>query len=247
MITNILTLKVGDKYGPEYINRLYSAICRNTSVDFNFYCYTEDGTGIIDEVDVIPLELRNDVVKQWYKIDFHHMPQIRGKCLILDIDYIIVNNIDDVLSWDLPKNHFGCNYRWWSNMVSDCKINGGFQMFYQGETKHLYDIFYTNPSYWQTHYIKIGKAEGPVNGEQNFVDDNIQLKRSWLPMEWFGKMCTGEVMKFVQLGWLKNIDNSTVFYMNEEFDERVKMIHFSDPNNMIEDYEQELIKECWND
>lgn len=244
---NILTLKISDKYGPEYVNRLYKALRKNSTVDFDFYCYTENSTGLHYDIKVIPLFLKDRVQKQWYKIDFHHMPEIQGKCLILDIDYIVLNNVDDILNWDLPQNQFGCNYRWWSNRVSECHINGGFQMFYQGTTKHLYDTFYKDPEYWQKHYIKIGEAEGPVNGEQNFIHHNVQLERDWLPMEWFGKMCTGGTMEYVQVAWMELVDSSSVFYMDGEFDERVKMVHFSNSDNMIENYAHGWIKDYWYD
>jgi hypothetical protein len=175
------------------------------------------------------------------------MPEIEGKCLVLDIDYIIIKNIDCMLKWNLKKNHFGCNYRWWSKRAYRCSINGGFQMFYQGDTKHLYDKFYEDPKYWQQYYINKGEAEGPVNGEQNFIDNHLELERDWLPMEWFGKMCTGETMNYVQVRWMELIDSSSVFYIDDSFDDRVKMVHFSNADNMIEDYEFEWIKDHWND
>lgn len=244
---NILTLKVEDKYSSEYVNRLYKSLKRNSTCNFNFYCYTEDSTGLDKNIKIIPLVENNLVEKQWYKIDFHNMPWISGKCLILDIDYVILDNIDNILNWNLEKNHFGCNYRWWSNRVDECILSGGFQMFYQGTTKHLYDKFYEDPLYWQKYYVKIGQAEGPVNGEQNFIDHHLQLEREWLPMEWFGKMCTGGTMEYVQLAWMELIDNTSVFYMGDEFDDRVKMVHFSNSDNMIEQYEHEWIKEYWYD
>ena len=50
---NILTLKVGDKYSPDYVNRLYKGFKRNSSVPFDFYCYTENSDGLDDNISVI--------------------------------------------------------------------------------------------------------------------------------------------------------------------------------------------------
>lgn len=243
---NILTLKIGNRYSSDYVNKLYHGLIRNSIVDFNFYCYTEDPSGLDKNISVIPLKERNDVLKQWYKIDFHYMPWIEGKCLILDIDYIIINNVDDILTWDLPAEYFGCNYRWWSRLTYFCAINGGFQMFYQGDTKHLYDRFYKDPEYWQRYYIIRKEAEPPVNGEQNFIDQHCECKRSWLPPEWFAKYQTDEVSKIQDL-WHERINSDDPYFMGEEFNERIKMVHFSNSNNMIHDYKDNWVGEYWYD
>lgn len=243
---NILTLKVGNKYSSAYVNRLYQALKRNSTVDFNFYCYTEDSAGLEKNINVIPLTLRHDVVKQWYKIDFHSMPQLIGKCLVLDIDYLIVDNVDDILNWNLPKNSFGCQERWWSKLTHFCKINGGFQMFCQGDTQHLYDKFYENPQHWQSYYISTGQAAGPVNGEQNFVDNHCQLDRSWLPPEWFAKYSEEELFK-IQSQWAKRVNKHEPFYMSGEFHEDIKMVHFSNSENGMHLYDYDWIKEYWYD
>lgn len=243
---NILTLKVGDKYGSEYINRLYYALRRNSTVDFNFYCYTEDASNIVSDIETIPLNLRNDIVKQWYKIDFHHMPAIQGKCLILDIDYIVIDSIDEILSWDLPSGYFGCQERWWSTLIHHCRINGGFQMFHQGDTKHLYDKFYENPEYWQKIYISRGQAQGPVNGEQNFIDENCELERSWLPPEWFAKYQEDELLKIQGL-WSERIDSGEPFFIDGEFHPDIKMVHFSNADNAMHQYDNDWIENYWYD
>ena len=42
MTVNILTLKWGAKYGPEYVNRLYAGVKRNLQLDFRFLCFTDN-------------------------------------------------------------------------------------------------------------------------------------------------------------------------------------------------------------
>ena len=245
---NILTLKVGDKYNADYVNRLYKALKRNSTVDFNFYCYTEDSSNLLDDIIIIPLTIREDIVKQWYKIDFHNMPDIKGKCLILDIDYIILQNVDDILTWDLPENHFGCVWRWWvgESGTRKCKINGGFQMFYQGTTKHLYDRFYDDPLHYQEYYIKRRLAAPPVNGEQNFIDQYVDLERSWLPMEWFAKYDLADIVE-VNTYWKEAIDPTDDYYhFDGNFDERIRMLHFAGSDNYIEGNDQ-WVERYWYD
>ena len=43
---NILCMKWGTKYGPEYVNRLYGMVRRHLSGDFNFVCLTDDSQGV---------------------------------------------------------------------------------------------------------------------------------------------------------------------------------------------------------
>lgn len=240
---NILTLKVGKKYSYHYVNNLFMSLKKNSKEPFNFYCYTDDSKNLFKEINVINLSPNNIVKKQFYKIDFHNMPFIKGKCLILDIDYIIVNNVDEILSWNLDKKCFGCNERWWSELQHFCKINGGFQMFYQGDTKHIYDIFYENPEHWQKYYVETNQAQGPLNGEQNFIDNHLKLERSWLPKYWFAKY-DKKILKHLLKKWYDKIDKDFYFF-DGEFDSRIKMVHFSSSENMIEDYKEEWIRKYW--
>ena len=148
---HILTLKVGDKYSSQYINNLYRGIKKNTTVDFKMYCYTEDPKDIVDDVEIIELANPNLLKLQWHKIQFHskNFAGIKNgeRCLILDIDWIITGNLDDILSFDIKPKHFGCFERWWSNRLEWCSINGGFQMYRMGDTEYLHRIFFADEDF----------------------------------------------------------------------------------------------------
>jgi len=45
-------MKWGDKFPPEYVNRLYGMVSRNLSLPFRFVCFTENNDGIRDEVEI---------------------------------------------------------------------------------------------------------------------------------------------------------------------------------------------------
>lgn len=240
---NILTLKVGSKYSSVYVNRLYNSIKRNSTVDFKFYCYTEDPEVLDKDIIIVPIEDPLEFKLQWHKLKFHQegfggIPN-GEKCLILDIDWIITGEMDDILLYPLPPKHFGCFKRWWSNRLDDCMINGGFQMFYMGDTDYLWQTFSSNPGHWQEHYINIGEAKGPVNGEQNFIDQHVIQDRSWFPMEWFAKYNDEEIVK-IQYNWQTIVGKDEPYYLGGEFDECIKMVHFSNADNNME-----LIKDQW--
>ena len=52
---NILCVKWGTKYGPDYVNKLHSMVGRNMSRPYRFVCLTDDATGIDPRIETRPL------------------------------------------------------------------------------------------------------------------------------------------------------------------------------------------------
>ena len=46
MTQTVICLKWGTRYGPEYVNRLYSMVKRHTEHALRFICITDDPSGI---------------------------------------------------------------------------------------------------------------------------------------------------------------------------------------------------------
>lgn len=97
---NILCMKWGTKYGPEYVNKLYGMVSRNLSRPFRFVCLTDNKEGIHPEVDCLPLpelELPPGAPERgWNKLTTFINPlfDIQGKTLFLDLDVVIVGELD---------------------------------------------------------------------------------------------------------------------------------------------------------
>lgn len=53
---NVFCVKWGTRYDAEYVNKLFRGIKRNTTKQFEFYCFTENPEGLLEEVKVIPLK-----------------------------------------------------------------------------------------------------------------------------------------------------------------------------------------------
>src|SRR5260370_38776805 len=51
----VICMKWGKKYGPDYVNRLYAMVRRHLKGDFRLVCLTDDGVGIRDEVECLPI------------------------------------------------------------------------------------------------------------------------------------------------------------------------------------------------
>lgn len=52
---NIICIKWGTLFGPEYVNRLYSGVRRNIDADVRFLCMTEDRAGFHPDIEVLDL------------------------------------------------------------------------------------------------------------------------------------------------------------------------------------------------
>jgi len=93
-------MKWGDKYSPEYVNKLYAMVDRNLSLSFRFICFTENPQGLNDKVEVAPLpslDLPEGMPERgWLKLATFNSPlfDLQGPTLFLDLDVVIVDSID---------------------------------------------------------------------------------------------------------------------------------------------------------
>lgn len=97
MTVNVVCLKFGNKYGPEYVNRLFYAVRRHTNVPFNFHCFTERPKGIHDDVVIHTLPHKH-IDGWWHKLYmFEADEQVGGKIFYLDLDTLVTGNLDAIL------------------------------------------------------------------------------------------------------------------------------------------------------
>jgi len=99
-------MKWGNKYGADYVNKLYGMIARNLSLPFQLVCFTDDVTGIDSRVEtreLPPLDLPAGAPERgWNKLTTlqHGFGGLSGEALFLDLDVVIVSNIDDLFSYN---------------------------------------------------------------------------------------------------------------------------------------------------
>jgi len=99
-------MKWGNKYGADYVNKLYGMISRNLTLPFQLVCFTDDTTDINPQIktrDLPQLDLPDGAPERgWNKLttlktDFGGLS---GEALFLDLDVVIVSNIDDLFSYE---------------------------------------------------------------------------------------------------------------------------------------------------
>ena len=103
---NVLCIKWGRKYGPDYVNKLHSMVSRHLSRPFRFVCLTDDGAGIDPAIEVKPIPAVGfDQFDQrkpwtfghgWLKLTSFADPlyDLSGRTLFLDLDIVIVDSLD---------------------------------------------------------------------------------------------------------------------------------------------------------
>lgn len=105
---NIVCMKWGTRYGPEYVNFLFNMVKRNTTLPFRFVCMTENKDGIRHEVEISPLPDFQEPAWEyarycsaWRKLALFdkQVLDLKGKLLFLDLDIVIVDSIDCFFSY----------------------------------------------------------------------------------------------------------------------------------------------------
>ena len=91
----VVCIKVGDTYGPEYVNRLATMVARQTTVPYSFVCLTDNADGV-----TVPTEpIGTDLPGWWAKLMLFkpHQALVGRRIIFLDLDTLIVGNMDFLL------------------------------------------------------------------------------------------------------------------------------------------------------
>ena len=99
MDRNVICIKWGTKFGPEYVNKLYKMVEKNLSLPHRFVCFTDNAEGIVEGVEIRPLpELNDEGIpdRMWKKLGLFANPlsDLQGTALFLDLDIIIRSSLD---------------------------------------------------------------------------------------------------------------------------------------------------------
>lgn len=172
---NIICMKWGTRYGPHWVNRLYGMIQRNTSWNIRFVCFTDDATGIRDDVECQPMpqfDYDPSLGKYWPKLGMMQdtVGGLTGMTLFLDLDLIILDNIDAFLEHDGRFNII----REWKNPHLGFG-NSSVVRFFVGQESAVIDRFHAT-----SHADLASKYD---NKEQNFLTKEVDEVAFW-PDDW---------------------------------------------------------------
>jgi len=100
VMVNIICMKWGKLYGPEYVNHLRAGVRRHLVRSHRFVCFTDDGNGIGPDVEVLPIPDLGLAADQkdlrWRKLGVfrERLADLSGTTLFLDLDLVIVDALD---------------------------------------------------------------------------------------------------------------------------------------------------------
>lgn len=104
---NIVCIKWGEAYDEKYVNTLYNMIKRETSYLVNFHCFTDNDTGLDEEIIALPLPNINE---KEYKNYYSYRKEV-GLCddnlgglqgqrvFFFDLDVVIISNLDELFAY----------------------------------------------------------------------------------------------------------------------------------------------------
>ena len=105
----VLCIKWGTKYGPEYANRLYGMVRRNVSGPLRFVCMVDDPEGLRPEIEPLALPdlsftLRPKTRGIWGKSRLwaKSLGDLQGPVLFMDLDLVVVGSLDRFFSHGDP-------------------------------------------------------------------------------------------------------------------------------------------------
>ncbi len=103
-MNNIICMKWGTKFGPEYVNTLAGMVRRHLKIPHRFVCFTEDGNGLDPRIEVRPLpemSLPGHLPERgWRKLSVfgEKLADLEGRALFLDLDVLILGDLEPFLT-----------------------------------------------------------------------------------------------------------------------------------------------------
>jgi hypothetical protein len=226
---DIVAIRIGTKYGQEYEDYLNKKLSKHNII-------------------WIHEPYHPDVTLQWNKMWGMQMNTDEPIC-VMDIDVLLVGDYEKIFNFPIKRGQFAAMPGWWRDTEKEgYSINGGFFKYYPKDCKYIYDKFMSDIRGWQAHYIEVGIAKGPVNGEQYFVEDSAKerLELVTLPDAWFTRWVTDESINYgkdmtkwqVQLtNKYRKLTGNDYIYLGGEFHEDIKLVHFTHRMNQPHNWE----------
>lgn len=173
-IKQFVCMKWGTLYGPDYVNRLYAMVRRNTRGEIRFVCLTERPEGIRPEVECFPCPSVNAKPPHdndgWRKLTLWapQVADLKGAFVYLDIDVVVTGPLDDFFT------HPGefCIMRNWTQMKRRVGNSSVFRIEVGAHTR-VWEKFSADPE----------AAIRSVDNEQIYICLE-HGNPTWWPDEW---------------------------------------------------------------
>jgi hypothetical protein len=175
MTQTVICMKWGTRYGPEYVNRIYSMVRRHTKRPTRVVCYTDDASGLDAGVEAFPLpHIVLPADKEWLPwrklcVWQKDLQGVSGDVLFLDLDTVVTGSLDEF--FDYEPGHF-CVAVNWTQRGAGIGNTSVFR-FPVGVHTYIYDRIMN----------ECGDVLKKHRNEQIFISREITDMKFW-PEEW---------------------------------------------------------------
>lgn len=198
---NFYSLKWGDKYGPEYVNRIHGSLEKNVKVPFTYTIVSDNFYGIRSDVKTIPLKdfdffSHQPKDKIWTREKMSYFKHFQeGRNVWMDLDILIHKDITDEVTSPCKKPTFIWNH-WnplersydWYGKGGSCHVNSSFVMWDGSNGMELFNFleehedkaFFTYKSYDKFLFYQCHRKDmmhyWPKDFVSNYNRENFKLK-----------------------------------------------------------------------
>ncbi|AUC51754.1 glycosyl transferase [Sagittula sp. P11] len=164
---NIMCIKWGTLFGPEYVNRLYSGVRRNMTRPVRFFCMTEHAEGLHPDIEVLPLPVepfaepmaealkvanRQGAMRKVSLFRPGLVPDLEGPVLGFDLDVVVTGGLDGI--YDLAPETVAMRIDWIEKRKGRVTGHGSVFRFDPAVHGFLYEDIAADP------YAEVEKARG---------------------------------------------------------------------------------------
>ena len=106
------------------------------------------------------------------------------------------------------------------------------------------DKFMKDIDHWQSYYIEKGITVGPVNGEQNFVEESVKEKLELITFsdKWCTRWCQDpKINRELNDLYMKYFHEPLI--IDDKFNERIKIVHFT--YSLNKPHESQMFKDLY--
>ena len=170
----IVCMKWGTRYGPEFVNRMWAAIQRNTARPTRLVCLTDDASGVDPAVQCKPIpdiDLPPHLINTpWRKLTLWAAPlhDLSGDCLFLDLDLVITGDLDAMFDYEPGRFVVIEN---WTQKGQGIGNTSAFR-WPVGKYAHIFNDFQADPAKWL----------GKYRIEQLYISREIADMAFWPPL-----------------------------------------------------------------
>lgn len=163
MINIVCVLRQGGKVGYDatWVDKLHNNIKRNVTLPFRFLCLSDC------EVNCERVPLISSDPGYWAKLELFRENLFDGPVLFFDLDTLICNNIDQLLTRLIEQDTFVM----WKD--TDYNISSSAIMYWNGNYSKIYNEYITDPAYYQTRYSQENQGPGRLVGDQAVISSLV--------------------------------------------------------------------------